>query len=304
LTFTAVDIPSQQGRTALVTGANAGLGLAIAKRLAAKGARLLLACRNTEKAEAAAMAVRTVATAPVDVLALDLARLASVAACANAVLEREDRLDLLVNNAGLMAVDHATTEDGFEMHIGVNHLGHFALVGRLLPLVLATPGSRILSMSSVGHRFGRVDTTDLNFERRAYHRWFAYFQSKLANLLFSLELQRRLSDAGVETIALTAHPGITHTDLGTEGRGITNQLVKPLMHLGQSVDEGALPMLRAATDASARGGAFYGPRFSAMGPPVREHPSRRARDSKNAQRLWAVSEELTDLSFDVSPGAR
>jgi protochlorophyllide reductase len=297
LTFTAADIPSQQGRTALVTGANAGLGLAIAKVLAAKGARLLLACRNSEKAEVAAMEVRAVATAPVDVLSLDLASLASVAACAKTVLDREDRLDLLVNNAGLMAVDHATTDDGFEMHIGVNHLGHFALDARLVALVLATPGSRILSMSSVGHRFGRVDTTDLNFERRAYHRWFAYFQSKLANLLFSLELQRRLGEAGVTTIALTAHPGMTHTDLGTEGRGITNQLVRPLMHLGQSVHQGALPMLRAATDAGARGGEFYGPRFRARGPSVRERPSRRARDSENAQRLWAVSEELTGVSF-------
>ena len=296
------DIPSQSGRTALVTGSNAGLGLAIAKALARKGARVLLACRNQAKADAAAAEVRSDAAegATVEVVPLDLASLASVAACAKQVLESEDRLDLLINNAGLMAVDEARTEDGFEMQIGVNHLGHFALDGQLLPLVLATPGSRILSMSSFGHRLcRRLDPDDLNFERRGYSRWPAYFQSKLANLLFSLELQRRLSEAGQATIALTAHPGGSHTDLGTEGGGITNKLMAPFMHLGLPPATGVLPMLRAATDPAAKGGEFYGPRVMQFGGAVKETPSRKARDGENAKRLWTASESLTGITFDV-----
>jgi len=294
------DIPSQEGRTALVTGSNAGLGLAIATALAKKGAKVLLACRNLEKAEAAAEEVRAVASAPVEIVPLDLASLASVAACAKQVLDSEPRLDLLVNNAGLMAIDEARTEDGFEMQIGVNHLGHFALTQQLLPLVLETPGSRILSMSSFGHRLcRRLDPDDLNFETRGYSRWPVYFQSKLANLLFSLELQRRLSAAGQSTIALTAHPGGSHTDLGTEGGGITNKLMAPFMRLGLPTATGALPMLRAATDPAAGGGEFYGPRLMQFGGAVKETPSRKARDGENAKRLWAASERLTGITFEV-----
>src|SRR4051812_10372680 len=190
--WTERDMPSLEGRTALVTGANAGLGLATAKALAHGGAKVILACRNAEKAEAAAAEGRAVATAPVEVVSLDLGSLASVAACAKQVLDSEDRLDLLVNNAGLMAVDESKTTDGFETQIGVNHLGHFALDAHLAPLVLATPGSRVGAMSSFGHRGGHLDVDDLNFERRSYNRWYAYFSSKLANLLFGLELDRRL----------------------------------------------------------------------------------------------------------------
>lgn len=294
------DIPSQEGRTVVVTGSNAGLGLAIAKALAAKDAKVLMACRNLAKAEAAAAEVRSVATAPVEVVPLDLGSLASVAACAKQVLDSEDRLDLLINNAGLMAVDEAKTEDGFEMQIGVNHLGHFALTQQLLPLLLATPGSRILAMSSFGHRLSRgLDADDLNFEKRGYSRWPAYFQSKLANLLFSLELQRRLAAAGQSTIALTAHPGGSHTDLGSEGAGITNKLMRPFMFLGLPPHVGALPMLRAATDPSARGGELYGPRLMQFGGAVREKPSRKGRDGANAARLWAASERLTGITFDI-----
>lgn len=294
-------MPSQTSRTVLVTGANAGLGLAIAKAFAKKGARVLMACRNATKAEAAAQEVR--AWAPegrgIEVVPLHLASLASVAACAKQILDQEERLDLVINNAGLMAIDEAKTEDGFEMQIGVNHLGHFALDGQLLPLVLATPGSRILSMSSFGHRPGKVVTDDLNFERRGYSRWPAYFASKLANLLFSLELQRRLSEAGQSTIALTAHPGGSHTDLGTEGGGITNKLMAPIMHLGLPPETGVLPMLRAATDPDAEGGDFYGPRLMQFGGAVKERPSGRARDAENAKRLWAASEDLTGITFDI-----
>jgi protochlorophyllide reductase len=295
------DIPSQAGRTVLITGSNAGLGLATAKAFAKHGARVLMACRNAGKAEAAAAEVR--AWAPegrgVEVVSLDLASLASVADCAKRILDTEDRLDLLINNAGLMAIDEAKTEDGFEMQIGVNHLGHFALDAQLLPLVLATPGSRILSMSSFGHRPGKVVADDLNFEKRGYSRWPVYFASKLANLLFSLELQRRLAAAGQSTIALTAHPGGSHTDLGSEGKGITNTLLKPVMMLGLPPETGIKPMLRAATDPAAKGAEFYGPRLMQFGGAVKERPSRRARDAENAQRLWAASEELTGITFDV-----
>ena len=295
------DIPSQAGRTVLITGSNAGLGLATAKAFAKQGARVLMACRNPARAQAAAAEVR--AWAPegrgVEVLSLDLSSLASVAACAKQVLDQEERLDLLINNAGLMAIDEEKTEDGFEMQIGVNHLGHFALDAHLLPLVLATPGSRILTMSSFGHRPGKVVADDLNFEKRGYSRWPVYFASKLANLLYSLELQRRLAAAGQSTIALTAHPGGSHTDLGHEGSGLTNTLMKPLMVLGLPPETGIKPMLRAATDPNAKGAEFYGPRLMQFGGAVKERPSKRARDAANAERLWAASEELTGISFDV-----
>lgn len=299
--WTLQDMPDQSGRVAVVTGSNAGLGLATAKALASKGATVVMACRNAAKAEAAAAEVRAVATASVDVVPLDLGSLTSVAACAKQLNDTYDRLDLLINNAGLMAVDESRTEDGFETQIGVNHLGHFALTAQVIDLVVGTPGSRILAMSSMGHRPGRVVIDDLNFERRRYNRWVAYFQSKLANLLFSLELQRRLQAAGQSTIALTAHPGGTHTDLGSEGHGLTNRFSSVFMHLGQSVDRGALPMLRAATDPAAQGAEFYGPRFLVQGPPVRETPTRKARDPELARRLWTASEELTGITFEVPP---
>jgi protochlorophyllide reductase len=293
------DVPSLEGRTALVTGANTGLGLAAAKVLAARGAKVLLACRNASKAEAAAAEVRAVATAEVGVVPLDLASLASIAAAAGLVREREPRLDLLINNAGLMALDEARTDDGFEMQFGVNHLGHFALTAGLAPLVLATPGSRIVTMSSMGHRAAQLDLDDLCFERRPYDRWRPYFQSKLANLLFTAELHRRLTEAGSATSALAAHPGGSRTDLGHQGGGITNRLFSPSMPLMQPARLGALPILRAATDPDARSGQFYGPRLLLRGHPVVETPSRRARDAGDARRLWARTEEMTGLTIEI-----
>jgi NAD(P)-dependent dehydrogenase (short-subunit alcohol dehydrogenase family) len=284
----------------LVTGSNAGLGLEAAKLLATRGARVLMACRNLDKAERAAAEVRAVATSTVEIVPLDLASLASVAAAAKLVADAEERLDLLLNNAGLMAVDHATTEDGFEMQLGVNHLGHFALTARLAPLVLGTPKSRIVNMSSMGHRMGRLHLDDLFFERRGYDRWRPYFQSKLANILFTRELHRRLTEAGATTLALAAHPGGTNTDLGNEGHGITNRLGQPVMKLGMPPAAGVLPFLRAATDPAAKGGEYYGPRWMLRGAPVRETPSRAARNDDHARRLWERSEELTGVTFDVT----
>ncbi len=290
--WTPADIPDLTGRRAVVTGANAGLGLQVAHGLAAHGADVVLACRNAAKAEAAAAEIRTrTPGAAVSVGTLDLSDLDSVAAFA---ATQSGRLDLLVNNAGLMATDEARTAQGVEMQFGVNHLGHFALTARLLPLLLATPGSRVGSMSSMGHRAAR-GPADPRLERR-YDRWQAYFQSKLANLLFTAELQRRLAEAGASTIAVAAHPGGSNTDLGTEGSGLSNLGLRLMPFFGQSAEAGARPMLRAMTDPEVRGGEFYGPRFVVVGAtPVRETPSRAARDSAAARRLWEASVELSGL---------
>ena len=256
-----------------------------------------MACRNPTKAERAVEGI--VADQPgavVEVVPLDLASLASVHALADELVRTESRLDLLINNAGLMAIDHELTEDGFEMQLGVNHLGHFVLTGALLPLLLTTDGSRITNMSSMGHRMGHMDLDDPMFERRKYRRWPAYFQSKLANLLFTFELQRRLEAAGATTQALAAHPGASHTDLGTEGSGLTNKVMAPAMMIGQSAEAGVRPMLRAAADPDARGGEFYGPRWLMRGRAVKEKPSRRARRVDDGRGLWEISEKLTGMA--------
>jgi protochlorophyllide reductase len=291
--WTPADIPDLTGRRAIVTGANAGLGLQIAHGLAAHGAEVLLACRNTTKAEAAADTVRRLAPgAQVSVGELDLADLDSVATFA---ATQTGPLDLLVNNAGLMAIDEARTAQGFEMQFGVNHLGHFALTARLLPLLLATPGSRIGNMASMGHRAARGQA-DPRLER-PYDRWQSYFQSKLANIRFTTELQRRLVAAGSSTIAVAAHPGASATDLGTEGSAFANRAMGTVVpFLTQPAELGARPMLRALTDPTVQGGEYYGPRFVVRGAtPVRETPTRAARNVAAARQLWDTSVELTGL---------
>lgn len=293
------DIGALSGRTALVTGANAGLGLQISRLLAEHGARVLMACRDVNKAAAAADSLR--ARGPIGTLetrSLDLASLASIDELAGRIRAEEPALHLLINNAGVMAVDHAVTDDGFEMHLGVNHLGHFALTEGLLPLLLATPGSRVVTHSSMGHRAGRVDFDDLMYERRRYRRWGAYLQSKLANLLFAIELQRRLGP-GAPTTSVAAHPGASNTELGHRGTSWTNTAVRFVVpRTTQSAALGARPVLRAATDPDVVGGEFFGPRWVYAGAaPVREVPSRRARDRSDAQRLWAASERLTGRRF-------
>ncbi|HVT78283.1 MAG TPA: oxidoreductase [Acidimicrobiales bacterium] len=293
MAWTEKNVPALDGKTAVITGANSGLGLAAATLLAAHGARVIMACRNAAKAASAAEHVRKTATGPVEVISLDLASLASVESCASSLLRDEQSLDLLLNNAGLMAIDEARTEDGFEMQFGVNHLGHFALTAKLFPLLAATPGYRIVNHSSFGHRPGRMHFDDLMFERRRYARWPAYFQSKLANLLFSLELHRR------GATALTAHPGGTYTDLGSEGHGVTNFVTRFGMPFMQSTRVGALPLVRAAVDPSARSGEFYGPKLMFRGTPRRETPSRHARNAQDARLLWEKSEELTGVTFPL-----
>ncbi len=302
--WTLADVPEQHGRIAVITGANSGLGEQAALALAGKGAHVVLACRNPAKAHAAEARIRQVhPAASVQVRVLDLADLSSVAQFADGLAADHGRVDLLLNNAGLMAVDAARTRDGFEMQFGVNHLGHFALTVRLLPLLTATAGSRVVTMSSMGHRAGRMHFDDLMFDR-GYSRWQAYFQSKLANLLFTAELQRRLAASGTSTMALAAHPGGSRTDLGTEGRGLSNRLMAAVVPLvTQSAATGALPLLRAATDPAASGGQFYGPRWLAVGHPVLETPAPAARRTADARRLWTESVRLTGVDADL-PVAR
>jgi NAD(P)-dependent dehydrogenase (short-subunit alcohol dehydrogenase family) len=295
--WSASDIPDLTERVAVVTGGNRGLGREVTRYLAGRGARVIMACRDEAAGETAAAAMRADGVAgPLEIRSLDLASLASVEKFA-AGLVSEPRLDVLANNAGLMAVDRGLTADGFETHIGVNHLGHFALTARLLPLLAATEGSRVVSMSSMGARLGHIDLGDLLWERRPYDRWQAYFQSKLANLLFTLELDRRLRAATATTAALAAHPGGSRTSLGSNGRSWTNRLV-PLWHpFIQSAAQGALPFVRAATDPRAQGGECYGPQLQVWGRAVRETPSRQARDPDLAAGLWQQSEQLTGCRF-------
>jgi protochlorophyllide reductase len=297
--WTPSDVPDQSGRVALVTGANSGLGLEIARALVERGASVHLGCRDAGRAERAReQLLARVPEARVEVLPLDLADLASVAEAARLLHAREGRLDLLVNNAGLMALDESRTVDGFETQFGVNHLGHFALTLDLLDLLATSPGSRVVVHTSLSHRIGRVRLDDPHFDRRPYRRMGAYYQSKLANLLFVLELDRRLREAGLPVGVLAAHPGIAHTNIGSQGTGPFNHFLDLFLGLGsQRASSGALPALRAALDPAARSGDHYGPRFMAAGAPVLERPARRARDAERARDLWSYSEAATRRRF-------
>ena len=296
------DVPDQRGRVAVVTGANSGLGYVTARELARKGARVVLACRSGVRgSEAADRIVAEVPGAEAEFARLDLGDLASVREFA-ATFPYE-RLDLLVNDAGVMAMPYGTTVDGFETHFGVNHLGHFALTGLLLPALLDAPAARIVTLSSFMHVLANIDIDDLNSERR-YSRWTAYARSKTANLLFTHELTRRLAAAGSGVVAAAAHPGYAATNLQTaapqaEGRRGTERL----MEIGnrvfaQPAEAGALPSLYAATAPDVRPDSFFGPRIAMWrGAPA---PSWRAPWTLNdamGQRLWAASEELTGVVY-------
>lgn len=302
--WTGRDIPDQTGRVAVVTGANSGLGFEVAKALAGKGATVVLACRSEDRARAAAeRIVAAVAHARVEVQRLDLASLASVADAAGSLRESHDRVDLLVNNAGLMATDQSTTAEGFELQFGVNHLGHFALTLDLLPAMAATPGARVVAVASMAHRSGVLVLDDLMATRTDYDRWKAYSQSKLANIMFADELHRRLAAAGAAAVALSAHPGGSRTDLGTESNALSNRFMHLVLALSMSAADGALPLLRAATDPAARGGEYYGPRWIFRGHPVLATPSAAARNRADAAALWEASETLTGRHLaEVLPG--
>jgi NAD(P)-dependent dehydrogenase (short-subunit alcohol dehydrogenase family) len=286
--WSAADLPDLAGRSYVVTGANSGLGAATARALSARGASVVLACRNTTKGEAAAAKM----TGDVSVRALDLADLASVRAFADAT----GPIDVLINNAGVMAVPRSTTADGFEMQFGTNHLGHFALTGLLLPRI----GSRVVALSSAMHRMGRISVDDPNFEHRRYERWSAYGQSKLANLMFAYELQRRLTKAGSSVLAVAAHPGYAATELQSHTESFQDQLLAlGNRFMAQSAGQGALPTLFAATSDTLRGGEFVGPGgpFELRGAPRVVGSSARSKDRVVAARLWTLSEQLTGVSY-------
>jgi len=303
-TWSEQDIPDQKGRVALVTGANTGTGFETAKALARKGARVILACRHLEKAMAAEQRIRAeVPGADLERLIVDLGSLASIREAALAVQTRYPKLDLLINNAGVMIPPRSRTADGFELQFGTNHLGHFALTGLLLPLLLAAPGSRVVTMSSTAHKFGRIAFDDLQSERR-YRAWTAYGQSKIANLMFTFELQRRLERAGSATLALAAHPGYARTDLQRHAarQPLTRLLMAALgAFMSQDAAHGALPLLRAAVDPAAEGAAFFGPSGCGelKGAPVRVKSNARSRDEAVQRRLWDVSAQLTQIVYPV-----
>lgn len=296
--WTAEKMPDQTGRLAVVTGSNSGLGFEDALALAKKGATVILAVRDAARGEEAAQRIREAHPgALVETLALDLASLASVRAFAAAFRERFDRLDLLVNNAGVMMPPKSTTAEGFELQLGVNHLGHYALTGLLLEVLLRTPGSRVVNVSSMAHKWGAIDFDDLHWERRRYRKAASYGQSKLANLLFTYELQRRLEAAGAATIAVAAHPGWTATNLQRHSGFFA--AMNPLFAMKGW--QGALPTLYAATAEDVRGGDYYGPGGlgEMRGWPKKVGSNPASRDAAAAARLWEVSETLTDVRFEA-----
>ncbi|WP_156722735.1 oxidoreductase [Streptomyces apocyni] len=303
--WNASDIPDQRGRTAVVTGANSGIGYVTARELARHGARVLLACRSETRGKGAQHRLRSeIPEADVEFVPLDLGDLSSVRKFAS-VYGDEGRLDLLINNAGVMALPYGTTADGFERQFGVNHLGHFALTGLLLPQLMATPGARVISVSSAMHTLSNIDIRDLNSER-TYGRWIAYARSKTANLLFIHELARGLKAAGSDVVAAAAHPGYASTNLQTAGprlegrrlweRGmrLANQLI------AQSPDAGALPTLYAATAPRVRPDSFTGPRLQGWrGTPAKSWRAPWTRNDVAGERLWAASERLTGVTYDA-----
>ena len=305
MSWNAEDIPDLTGRRAIVTGGNGGLGLAISQQLARRGAQVVIAARNQDKARAAV--ARITAQAPhatVTAAELDLSSLESVRSFAAG--RSGEPLELLVNNAGVMAIPPARTADGFEMQLGTNHLGHFALTGLLLPALIASGAGRVVTMSSTAHKTGSISFDDLQSDRK-YGKWRAYGQSKLANLLFMRELDRRLRAAGLPVLSVAAHPGYASTDLQTLGPRLAgNQLAETFMKFGnaifaQSADGGALPALYAATMPDVRGGEYFGPGWPGemRGAPKRVGMSRAARSDETARRLWEVSESLTGIPYDA-----
>jgi NAD(P)-dependent dehydrogenase (short-subunit alcohol dehydrogenase family) len=291
-------IPDQTGRVAVVTGANSGLGLVVARELARRGALVVLACRNMDKGRAALAEVRAAATGPEPELeGLDLADLSSVRSFAERFKAGHDGLDLLINNAGVMASPRRHTADGFELHLGTNHLGHFALTNLLLPLMEGREDARVVTESSNAHKtVRRIAFDNLNGDRH-YFRWNAYGQSKLANLMFALELDRRLRAQGSTVKSLAAHPGYSSTNLQSAAAPLVDRMIMKVTNaaVGQSAEMGALPTLYAATEPGLEGGTYVGPDGIAeqRGYPRVVSPNRVARDEQAAGRLWEVSEELT-----------
>ncbi len=305
--WTSNQIPNLSGKTLIVTGGNSGLGYEAALQFAGKGAHVVLACRNPEKARGAIEAITSAKPgASLEAMELDLASLSSVRGFAKNFLDTHGALDVLCNNAGVMALPHRRTLDGFEMQFGTNHLGHFALTGLLLERLLGTPGARVVTVSSTMHRTGKIHFDDLQWERR-YSKWGAYGQAKLANLLFTYELQRKLDAKGASLITVACHPGYAATNLQATGpRMQGSKLMERMTQVAnrlfsQSAAMGALPTLYAATSPDVRGGDYIGPNgfMENWGHPKKVGSSVRSRDEAAAAQLWEVSESLTAVHYEA-----
>jgi NAD(P)-dependent dehydrogenase (short-subunit alcohol dehydrogenase family) len=306
MSWSTDDIPNQHGRIAVITGANGGLGLETARALAAKGAHVVMAVRNPQKAAAAEEDIKgTFPDASLEIVTLDLGSQVSVHDAAATILAQHPRIDLLINNAGVMAIAEGRTVDGFEEQFGVDHLGHWTLTALLLPALVNTAGARIVTVTSTAHHMGHaVDPTNPNLEGH-YGAWRAYYQAKLANFHFGLGLDRELRKKGALVASLIAHPGLSKTDLqttsvaGSDG-GVSQRVTEFLTRLtGASPAKGALSQLRAASDPAANGGDFFGPLFVNNGPPVRKPVLRRVGMDSAISTLWQVSTKLTGTSMDV-----
>lgn len=310
MSWSTKNISDLHGKVAVVTGANGGLGLASAKALAASGAHVVIAARNQAKAaDARAEILAAHPGASLEIVELDLGSLASVAAAAKEIAAKHDRIDILMCNAGVMALPQGTTEDGFDTQMGINVLGHWALISHLLPIVVATPGARVVTLSSTAQHSGRaIDPADPHMHEN-FDEWRMYGQTKLAMRHLAVGLQAQFDRAGVDAKALSAQPGLTNSDLQTTTQAhgsagvlgtISEKLVKVV---GMSTDRGALSQLRAAVDPKAPGGGFYGPLFVTNGPPVRK-PLVRPGSAGAVEALWQVAEEETGLRVDVGAAAR
>ena len=304
--WTTADMPDQHGRTAVITGANVGVGLETAAALAAAGARTILACRDRARADAAAQQIRgRHPGADIEVLEVDLGDLASVRRAAAEAHDRLERIDALINNAGVMVPPLTRTTDGFELQLGVNHLGHFALTSLLLDLMPDTTESRIVTVSSLAHARGAIDWDDLNWEL-SYRRSPAYGRSKLANLLFAYELARRLAWSGSSVVSVAVHPGVCFTELSRHTPGYRLPPLRVIYDavsrsVNQTAEAGALPSLRAATEPGVAPGTYYGPdgRNGRRGHPVLVESNAASHDSDDARRLWEVSEDLTGVRWPL-----
>ncbi|MBK0383281.1 SDR family oxidoreductase [Pedobacter sp. SD-b] len=299
--FDIEKIPAQKGKIAIVTGANSGLGLETAKGLAKTGFLVVMACRNLKKANQALNKIKQEVTdANLEVIKIDTSSLSSVRAFAEDFLERHQKLDLLINNAGIMVPPFSLTEDGFESQLGTNYLGHFLLTGLLLPTLENTKDSRVVSLSSIAHKNGKINFDDLQFKKRKYSKWDAYGQSKLACLMFAFEMDRRLKAKGSKTISLAAHPGISTTNL-FDHMPFFYKLISPVFNLliSQSAEDGAKPSLMAALSDEVSGGDFFGPQgFKEMkGKPGKATSTSLSKNKEVAKKLWSVSEELTGINY-------
>lgn len=294
------NILSQKGRIVIVTGSSSGIGYETARVLANKQASVIIAVRNLDKGnKALAKIIQQNKDADVRVMELDLANLASVNNFAENFQKNYSRLDLLINNAGVMIPPYSKTTDGFELQFGTNHLGHFALTGQLLKLLISTKASRIVNVSSGAHNFGTLDFDDLNWEKRNYAQWTAYGDSKLANLYFTYELDRKLKEQGINTVVTASHPGWTATEL----QRTAGDVMKYLNGIfAQDITMGALPTLRAAIEEGLKGGEYFGPNgfMEISGYPVKVESNQLSKDRAIAQKLWVVSEQLTSVKFEFN----